>query len=52
MKCPFCGSNQTKVVGGNQQRNIYKRYRKCLVCDASFRTREFVVEDKRKGVKE
>ena len=51
MKCPFCKIDQTAVKGGKQRGRLYIRYRRCLVCGKNFVTREFVVEEKKDGLR-
>ncbi|HCK98841.1 MAG TPA: transcriptional regulator NrdR [Candidatus Marinimicrobia bacterium] len=46
MKCPFCNSNETKVVDSRaaQKNNAIRRRRECLDCGHRFTTYEYVVE--------
>jgi len=46
MKCPFCSSNETKVVDSRaaQKNNAIRRRRECLDCGHRFTTYEYVVE--------
>jgi len=46
MKCPFCDSNDTKVVDSRsaQKNNAIRRRRECLDCGHRFTTYEYVVE--------
>ncbi|HDP69096.1 MAG TPA: transcriptional repressor NrdR [Candidatus Marinimicrobia bacterium] len=46
MKCPFCDSNETKVVDSRsaQKNNAIRRRRECLDCGHRFTTYEYVVE--------
>ena len=42
MRCPFCGSAETKVIDSRFNEDSYsiKRRRECLVCGARFNTLE------------
>lgn len=56
MKCPYCKSNNSFVVGGKKVDNgDYRRYRYCMNCGRRFKSLEVYVSDdeirKRKGSK-
>lgn len=44
MKCPFCGSNEDKVVDSRDAKNgnAIKRRRQCLKCGKRFTTYEYI----------
>jgi len=42
MKCPFCLSEETKVIDKRDSENSTKRRRECLKCDKRFSTFERV----------
>lgn len=46
MKCPYCGTSQTKVVDSrlNQSSDITRRRRECNLCSGRFTTYERVEE--------
>lgn len=46
MKCPFCNSNETKVVDSRtaQKESTIRRRRECIDCGHRFTTYEYVVE--------
>ena len=46
MRCPFCGSEDTKVVDSRSylEGNSIKRRRECVVCQRRFSTFERVEE--------
>ncbi|PIS27936.1 MAG: transcriptional regulator NrdR [Candidatus Marinimicrobia bacterium CG08_land_8_20_14_0_20_45_22] len=46
MKCPFCSSQESKVVDSRtaQKSNAIRRRRECLSCGHRFTTYEYVVE--------
>lgn len=43
MKCPYCGEDNNTVVAGKTLPNVYRRYRKCLVCRRNFITNEYLM---------
>lgn len=46
MKCPFCNSNETRVVDSRtaQKESTIRRRRECIDCGHRFTTYEYVVE--------
>jgi len=44
MKCPFCPSNETKVIDkrGTEDYSVTRRRRECLKCEKRFTTYERV----------
>jgi transcriptional repressor NrdR len=46
MRCPFCGSSDSKVVDSREARNSVRRRRVCLnpTCGGRFSTEEHVIE--------
>lgn len=51
MKCPYCGSFQTRVVDSRQYVAFrYRKYR-CLKCDERFTTTEKVVHEDKEAKK-
>lgn len=45
MKCPYCGSNNTKVVDTRETESLTRRRRECLKCGKRFTTYERVEID-------
>ena len=52
MKCPHCGSFQTRVIDSRQYVTFrYRKYR-CLDCDKRFTTTEKVVQEEKEANKD
>jgi len=51
MICPYCSSNETKVVDKRDSETITKRRRECLKCSKRFNTKEDVEKAELKIVK-
>lgn len=45
MKCPYCGSEQTKVIDKRDCESMSRRRRECLKCEKRFTTYERVELD-------
>lgn len=46
MRCPYCGSEQTRVVDSRPFETVRHRRYKCLDCEKRFTTREIVVRSR------
>lgn len=52
MKCPHCGSFQTRVIDSRQHVTFRHRKYRCLNCEKRFNTVEKVVHEEKEAKKD
>ena len=52
MKCPHCGSFQTRVIDSRQYVTFRHRKYRCMDCDKKFTTTEKVVQEEKEANKD